>query len=375
MLGSGQAKPAIVWPHWAAVSLKNETVTISTAKASDPSVAKELFEALLRVKAQVVSVATEMAGCTATGDPGKEAAVNPHEIEPQPTGSHYSLLSALRKHCMTFRLAHEVPRAFALVRLSVLEALSYRFALFVSAAGICGALAVIMLGLKTSVNFGIEYSRASPSSHFNYLLFLLTGIVASDAALTFMSAIPNAMRKLQFQGLLQPVLATGTNVLTLSFSVAIQKLAALAARAALYSALAALLGFSTGLGACAAATLTAIMFLPLFFGIGLASAGIILVYKVGDPITACYGVLSIATGGVLFPVGALPSWLRWTSAVVPLKELVDLMRYSVQHGLTAELVHRTVRFLPLSISCIAIGMLFFLVCFSVAQRDGTIGQY
>jgi ABC-2 type transport system permease protein len=83
-------------------------------------------------------------------------------------------------------------------------------------------------------------------------------------------------------------------------------------------------------------SLAALLFALL--GFGLASTGIVLVSKRGDPITWVLTTLTGLISGVLYPVAMLPDWIQKVSYALPTTQALAALRLALlQHAGIAEL--------------------------------------
>ena len=60
--------------------------------------------------------------------------------------------------------------------------------------------------------------------------------------------------------------------------------------------------------------------------IGMLAAGCLILFKRGDPVIMFYGLSASVLGGALFPVSALPEWIRWASYLVPHTYVITAVR-------------------------------------------------
>src|SRR5438128_1912272 len=67
-------------------------------------------------------------------------------------------------------------------------------------------------------------------------------------------------------------------------------------------------------------------------GIGLASAGIILVTKQGDPVTWFVGITSGFLGGVVFPIEVLPAPIHRVALLLPTTHALAALRQALING-------------------------------------------
>lgn len=111
-------------------------------------------------------------------------------------------------------------------------------------------------------------------------------------------------------------------------------------------------------------------------GVGLASAGIIMVTKVGDPITWAFSTLSGFLSGVIFPVEILPNWLQKISAILPPTYALSALRKSLLVGANLADIQQELLILTLmALVTILAGVLAFRWGFNRARRDGTLVGY
>jgi ABC-2 type transport system permease protein len=111
-------------------------------------------------------------------------------------------------------------------------------------------------------------------------------------------------------------------------------------------------------------------------GVGLASAGIIMVTKVGDPIAWAFSTLSGFLSGVIFPVEILPDWLQKISAILPPTYALSALRKSLLVGLAWLDIQQELLVLALmALVTVPAGLLTFRWGFNKARRDGTLVGY
>ncbi len=109
-------------------------------------------------------------------------------------------------------------------------------------------------------------------------------------------------------------------------------------------------------------------------GLGLASAGVVLVSKEGEPVSWAFGTLSALAGGVYFPVDLLPSWLEPVSRALPTTHVLAVVRSTVSDGARASGSPMLVLALS-AFAAAACGALVLRWGLSRARRLGTLGEY
>lgn len=111
-------------------------------------------------------------------------------------------------------------------------------------------------------------------------------------------------------------------------------------------------------------------------GFGLISAGIIMVSKIGDPLSVAWGVVTSLLSGSLFPVSVLPGWLQGLShSLPPYYALEGLRRGLVLHASLGEVLHPLVVLCGFAAVTVPLGILAFRLGFERARAQGTLAQF
>jgi ABC-2 type transport system permease protein len=108
-------------------------------------------------------------------------------------------------------------------------------------------------------------------------------------------------------------------------------------------------------------------------GLGIASAGCVLVSKEGEPVSWLFGAASALLGGVYFPVDLMPSWLSHLSVLLPTTHAMMLIRPG-NPGSDTPL--QSLLFLATAATVsVALGLLVLDLGHRVARARGSLGQY
>lgn len=111
-------------------------------------------------------------------------------------------------------------------------------------------------------------------------------------------------------------------------------------------------------------------------GIGLMSAGIIIVTKVGDPITWIFTTLTGLLSGVLFPVEYLPSYLKTISQLLPTTHALHALRLAIlQNASVSDISHQLLLLAGISVITIPLGFAFVRLGFDRARKSGSLAHY
>lgn len=122
------------------------------------------------------------------------------------------------------------------------------------------------------------------------------------------------------------------------------------------------------------ASLLALIFSML--GFGLASTGILLVTKSGDPITWILTTLTGLVSGVLYPPTMLPEWLQSLSRVLPTTHALEAIRFATLRAASLESIGPQLLFLVISgLITLPIGVMILHWGLFRARSQGSLGEF
>jgi ABC-2 type transport system permease protein len=160
----------------------------------------------------------------------------------------------------------------------------------------------------------------------SYTSFAVIGVFVHSLAATGLHAFRSAVRREQLQGTLELLLSTRLPPPVLVALAGAGELAITVLGGALLMAgAAALIGLDLRLTPQFAVAF--LLYLLVMCGLGLASAGVIMVSKEGEPVSWAVSAAAGLLGGVYFPVDMLPGWLRSIARVLPTTHAVAIARY------------------------------------------------
>ncbi len=111
-------------------------------------------------------------------------------------------------------------------------------------------------------------------------------------------------------------------------------------------------------------------------GIGMMSAGIIMVTKQGDPINWVFGILTGLFSGVMFPVELLPSFFQHLSYLLPTTYALHGLRMALlRNSSPSDLASVIVLLLLFTIILFPSGIFVFKWGCNRAKRNGSLSQY
>lgn len=246
----------------------------------------------------------------------------------------------------------------------------YRWAAFLRLAQIASSLAVFFF-----IGRLVEPGGALPLPGGGYFAFVLVWLAFQGIQTLALSGFVSEVRAGQLTGTLEAVAAAPAPLAEVLAASVLGRLLVASAEGMVCLALGtALFGVSwtaAGLPALAAAFLFMTLSLA---GLGLASAGFVLVHHVGAPFVAAYGALSSLLGGAFYPVEALPPLLARASTLFPLTAFLRAARGALLAGRPPAAVDLWL-LAAWGIGGLAAGGAAFAWGLRAARRRGTLSQY
>lgn len=255
-----------------------------------------------------------------------------------------------------------------------LSMLSYRTALLLS----------LLSGLVSLLQFGFMGRFLSEGNSFpllaqyggNLLAYLIIGSAFTGFVAVSLNSFQQTIRAEQQMGTLEYLLMSDTPLGgILLYSTLWNFLNTLLNTAVLFLFVTVLFNVSLSINLLAAGVILLLTILSLS-GIGLMSAGVIMITKRGDPFNWVFTTLTSLLSGVLFPVEMLPRYLQAISFILPTTHALRALRLTLTRGANLTEVVPELTFLMIT-SCLTIplGFLAFHVGFDKARKTGSLGEY
>jgi ABC-2 type transport system permease protein len=211
----------------------------------------------------------------------------------------------------------------------------------------------------------------------DYFAFVLIGIAITDYLTVSMGSFAGEIRNAQMMGTLEALLVTPTSAPTILFSSSLFSFALTSVRIIVYLVYG-ITFFGLSLHVTHIPLLFLIMCLTIlsFTGIGLISAGFIVIFKQGSPLSWIVSTASGVLGGILYPVSVLPAWLQPFSSLLPITHALEAIRQIMLNGKAFSAVYHEV--IILSFFCLTLlpaGVLFLLYGLRKARQDGSLVHY
>ena len=175
--------------------------------------------------------------------------------------------------------------------------------------------------------------RATLPRGTDYFSFALVGFVFFDYLSAALDTFDRSLEEARDSGTLEHLLITQTSLPAMLAGSAIYPFLATTLRIVVYLIWAALL-FHFPLGVANWLAVAAVLAASLlaFSGLGILSAGYLLLFKRGNPGKWLLLGISSVAGGMLFPVDILPGWLQELARLNPITYTLEAMRSALLAG-------------------------------------------
>lgn len=252
--------------------------------------------------------------------------------------------------------------------------LSYKLALVLGImSGVIGLLQFALLGifLQQGNTFPgiVQYGG-------NILTVLITGSVFTSFVGVALSSFSSFVQSEQKMGTLEHLLVSRTPLVHLMVYAGVTNFTGTVVSAGVVLVILVLL-FGVPLDVNLwGVTASLVLLIFALLGMGLASAGILLVSKRGDPITWAFTTITGLISGVLYPVSILPIWLQTLSWTLPTTQALHALRLSLTAAAGPDALTAPLSALLLwgAIS-LPLGVLVLYWGLAKARRQGSLGEF
>ncbi len=272
------------------------------------------------------------------------------------------------------RLVGEAMKLPAFVRRDFLTAWSYRLAFVSDIVNLVGQVLLFYF-----VGLMIDQSKLPTfgGAEVTYLEFAAIGIALGVFMQLALDRVSTALRGEQLMGTLESLLVTPTSPSTVQLgSVAFDLVYIPLRTAGFLFAVALAFGLHFDPGGLLPAILILLVFIPFVWGLGVASAAVIMTFRRGGGVVGI-GVVGLGLiSGIYFPLELLPGWLEAIAVFNPIAIAINGMREALLGGVAwGESLRAMLILAPLSAASLVFGLTAFRHAVRRERRLGTLGLY
>ncbi len=204
----------------------------------------------------------------------------------------------------------------------------------------------------------------------------MVGIAFLRYLSTLNSTFARKVRQEQMAGTLEAMLVTPNRTPTLVLMSSAYELIAASVWIVAWLVLGRLFGATFHFPALFPAALMLLVVMASFASIGILSAGMVIYFKRGDPITWLLASGSTLLGGVFFPISILPEGAQMLSRWLPITHAVEGFRLLIVKSADLGLILPHLQYLALfSAVFLPAGLTLFHLALRRARVEGTLIQY
>ncbi len=268
----------------------------------------------------------------------------------------------------------EFRKIWAFIKRDFLLELSYKFAFFLNILGIFVSVVtfyfIARIFGKGASPYLVEYGG-------EYFPFVLLGIAFSGYFSTALRSFSFNIRREQFAGTLEAMLITPTKISTILFSSSLWDFIFSSINVFIYLLFGVLFfGLKLFQPNFFLAGIILILTIICFSAIGMISAGFIMIFKKGDPVTWLISTFSALLGGVYFPIRILPATLQKFSQFIPLTYALRSIRAVLLQGANLNDILRDILILMIFATfLLPAGVFIFKFAVKRAKIEGSLAHY
>jgi len=210
----------------------------------------------------------------------------------------------------------------------------------------------------------------------DYFSFALIGIAFLGFMTLGINGFSQKIRNGQTTGTLEYLMSTPTKISTILVGSSLWSFAFKSFHVLMYIIIGLLLGMNMSQPNILGAIIILILTIICFSGVGILSAGFILLFKKGDPINWLFSSFSALVGGAFYPITIMPEWLQYISHVLPITYSLRAVRHALLQGYSfAALAPDIIVLLVFSIILMPLGIYVFKLALNKAKKDGSLVKY
>jgi ABC-2 type transport system permease protein len=262
-------------------------------------------------------------------------------------------------------------KVWAVFKRDLIESLSHKSAFLFELGCILASLLTFFFIAKILGNTARPYLEGYGGAYFP---FVLIGLALTGYQLTGQNSFARSLTREIEDGTLEAILVTPTHLSAVVLSGSLWNLVSTSVRLFTYLSLGAVF-FGIDLSRMNFPAVVASVFLTItsLAGLGILSAGLLLIFKQGSPVNGFLNGAAKFFSGVYFPITVLPGWLHGISFLIPLTYSLEALRGAILGGkgilaISGELTVLAI-FSAILLPC---GILFFTWAVQRTKREGSL---
>lgn len=259
----------------------------------------------------------------------------------------------------------------AFLRRDLLESMSYKVPFAIEFISRLIHLSIFFFIAKF---FGDQAGSFLMPGGVGYFPFVLVGIVFVTFQTSALRSLAHVIAKEQSHGTLEALMMSPFSPLQIIFAAAVWDFFFAFLRTALLLVVAAVI-FHVDLSSIHIGTTLMMIALTTasLLGFGLISAGYLLAFKRGDPVSFMLDGASKLFAGVYFPIQIFPDWIQGFSSWIPFTHALSGLRKAILLGApVAELSSEISILLLTAFLTLPVGLLFFSRMLNTVKQRGSL---
>jgi ABC-2 type transport system permease protein len=265
-------------------------------------------------------------------------------------------------------------KPLAFLKRDFLLQVSYRFAFLLQFFGIFLQVSIFYFLAKLLGKGAVPYLEPYGGDFF---AFVLVGIAFYNYMSVSMNTFSASIRREQMLGILESILSTPTRLSTIILSSGLWSFLYTSFRVVIYFVVGLLLyGLQVSNTNFLSAIVVLILSIAAFIPVGIISASFIMIFKRGDPIAFAFSSGSALLGGVYYPIGILPPWLKNLAYLLPITHSLQAMRLAILRGYSpAQLKVEILALALFAVILVPLSVSIFSYAVKRAKTEGSLTQY
>ena len=262
-------------------------------------------------------------------------------------------------------------RSFAFLKRDLIESLSYKTSFFFE---FFGKIIHLLIFFFISKMFGENIGTYLRPYGGEYFPFVLIGVVFAGYQTSALHSLANAIAREQSHGTLEAIFMTPAKPIHLVLAVGLWDLVFTFLHTLFFLA-ASVLIFGVDLSSINILATFVMIFWTVvsLLGFGLISAGFLMAFKRGDPVSFILSGMSKLLSGVYFPIQMFPGWVQKIAEWIPFTHALAGLRKAILQGKSLSDLNGEISFLFLvAVIMIPVGLVFFNRMLQHAQKAGTL---